>query len=249
MKKENIFFSNVSEIGASHEPIEKFATGNRITPQPSATSVKEGTIAFSDGGDLCYTKKDKNGVGRWFSAGLKYDYNNLLLFKLKQKWSGTKGNYDGNVIIEFSTRNDLDPIRIDFWIVRLDTMEYEFNASLYALSDPANKTRITDLKSTKPSDAYKWFDEADKYVTSSFKAFTKTIQQAKYETYQLQNLVSMVGTDLKMKFNFLINSCAKLLGDYETIPEKFPYKLFELFKYVSYNSNLNILLGLFLLLR
>ena len=44
-------------------------------------------------------------------------------------------------------------------------------------------------------------------------------------------------------FNFLINSCTKLLGDYETVPEKFPYKLFELFKYVSYNSNLNILLG------
>jgi hypothetical protein len=44
-------------------------------------------------------------------------------------------------------------------------------------------------------------------------------------------------------FNFLINSCTKLLGDYETVPEKFPYQLFELFKYASYNSDLNVLLG------
>ena len=77
MKNENIFFTKTTEIGAKNEPIEMFATGNRITPQPSATSVREGTVAFSDGGDLCYTKKDKNGVGRWFSFGLKINFNEL----------------------------------------------------------------------------------------------------------------------------------------------------------------------------
>ena len=77
MKNEEIFFSHRAQIGATHTPIEKFATGSRITPNQSATSVIEGTFAFSDGGDLCYTNKDKNGVGRWYSAGLKFNYNNL----------------------------------------------------------------------------------------------------------------------------------------------------------------------------
>ena len=206
MKKENIFFSDVAEIGATHEPIEKFATGNRITPSASATSVREGTIAFSDGGDLCYTKKDKNGVGRWFSAGLKFDYNKLKSFKFKQNWSGKKGQYDGSVWIEFSTRDDIDPIRIDFTISRLLSEEvdisYVFEATLYELSAQQGKTLIQDLGSTAPADAYRWFDELERYLNSNYKAFRSgaTLDDLKYDFYQLQNLVSKIAVDLKMKF-------------------------------------------------
>ena len=206
MKKENIFFSDVAEIGATHEPIEKFATGNRITPSASATSVQEGTIAFSDGGDLCYTKKDKNGVGRWFSAGLKFDYNTLNFLNLGQNWSGKKGSYNGSVVIKFTSLLNLDIIRVDFQISRVTSqqlIDYVFEASLYDLQAQQGITLIPNLKSTNPSDVYNWFDQAEKFIDPKQKGYMSSsrMQDLKNDFYQLQNLVSKIGVDLKLKFS------------------------------------------------
>lgn len=144
MKNDNIFFTKTTEIGAKNEPIEMFATGNRITPQPSATSVKEGTVAFSDGGDLCYTKKDKNGVGRWFSFGLKINFNELNYFKLSQKWSGIKGNYNGNVGITFEAKGtEIDPLEISIITTNMSPIDlppkYEINSYAKMTASATNK--------------------------------------------------------------------------------------------------------------
>lgn len=111
--KKDIFFTNVNEIGKSHEPIQKFAKGDRITPPQSATSVVEGTIAVSDAdGRLCFTKKDKNGTGRWYRFDLPYDLNSLSEFKLTQRWKGKQGAYDGNVEMEWLCQNDYFTCRL-----------------------------------------------------------------------------------------------------------------------------------------
>ena len=143
MKNENIFFTKTTEIGAKNEPIEMFATGNRITPQPSATSVREGTVAFSDGGDLCYTKKDKNGVGRWFSFGLKINFNELNYFTLNQKWSGIKGSYNGNVAITFEAKGiNINPLEISITTLNMSRndkdIKYEINCTAKIVANPNN---------------------------------------------------------------------------------------------------------------
>jgi len=143
MKNDNIFFTKTTEIGAKNEPIEMFATGNRITPQPSATSVREGTVAFSDGGDLCYTKKDKNGVGRWFSFGLKINFNELNFFRYTQSWSGIKGKYDGNVAIVLEAKGILiSPLEISITTLNMSRndkdIKYEINGIAKIVANPNN---------------------------------------------------------------------------------------------------------------
>lgn len=104
--KEEIFFTSVNEIGKTHEPIQKFGKGDRITPTASATSVVEGTIAVSEAdGRLCYTKKDKNGVARWYRFDTPYDFKNVGDIKLYQTFNGNKGRYNGNVDLVWKSTN------------------------------------------------------------------------------------------------------------------------------------------------
>jgi hypothetical protein len=121
--KKDIFFTNVNQIGKTHEPIQKFAKGDRITPSISATTVVEGTIAVSDvDGRLCYTKADKNGTGRWYRFDMPYDFNNLPDFKLSQRGQGTKGAYDGNIELEWLSQNDYFTFRLI--VSRVDNFYY-----------------------------------------------------------------------------------------------------------------------------
>lgn len=241
MRNENIFFKNKTEIGNTNVPIEQFATGNRITPTASATSVKEGTIAFSELGDLCYTKKDKNGVGRWFSLGLKnLNFNELKILTLNQKWTGTKGSYNGdvNIMLGSSGKINIAPISLNFAINREKTLGgYVISASVVDYNTDDNLTPPLFFVASQYS-LNLWCDEVEELLNNEIEVIwryqSKDIQFAE-EKYR--NLIaSYLRADLykvQSLFEAIDKELPKKLGNTSFTPTPRTYKGFNDFKNVK----------------
>ena len=218
MRNENIFFKNKTEIGNTNVPIEQFATGNRITPTASATSVKEGTIAFSELGDLCYTKKDKNGVGRWFSLGLKINFNELKILTLNQKWSGTKGSYNGDVSISFGSSGKINiaPISINFVISREKTLG-GYVISSNVMNFDTNLPLLPALFFVASQYSLNlWCDEVEKLLNNEIEVIWR--YQSKDLQFEEEKYRNKIGT-------YLISDLYKVQSLFEAIDKELPKKL------------------------
>lgn len=195
MTREELFFTHIEDIGQQDVPFqEEFAKGGAVrkSPEESATSVQEGTVAYGSDDTFYVAKKDKNGVQRWQKiAGTTGFLNKLKVFDYAQEITGSKGSYDGYAIQKFSVPDSAQvPLvygvyRTNVWDTRFVLLRAPLNKEL-----PVNTSMFWDSNITKFDDDI--FDYAQtKLATAAAKVLTRNIIEDLQNISLLYNIINV----------------------------------------------------------